>query len=144
MENDIMSETTLVILKPDCMTKKIAGQVMTRFEEAGLEVIGCKMQQLSAEVLREHYAHIADKPFYPEVEDFMRSTPVITLALRGENVIAKIRDLAGPTNSQEAAKGTIRGDLGDDVMRNIVHASDSPEAASDELKRFFAAGEVFA
>ena len=62
MENEIMSQTTLVLLKPDCMTKKVAGQVMTRFEEAGLEVIGCKMQQLSAEVLREHYAHIADKP----------------------------------------------------------------------------------
>ena len=139
-----MSQTTLVLLKPDCMTKKVAGQVMTRFEEAGLEVIGCKMQQLSAEVLREHYAHIADKPFYPEVEEFMRSTPVISLALRGENVIAKIRELAGPTNSQEADKGTIRGDLGDDVMRNIVHASDSPEAAAAELERFFNAGEVFA
>ena len=139
-----MSETTLVLLKPDCMTKKVAGQVMTRFEEAGLEVIGCKMQHLTAEKLREHYAHIADKPFYPEVEEFMRSTPVISLALRGDNAIAKIRELAGPTNSQEAAKGTIRGDLGEDVMRNIVHASDSPEAATAELERFFAAGEVFA
>ena len=139
-----MSETTLVLLKPDCMTKRVAGQVITRFEEAGLEVIGCKMQHLSAEVLREHYAHIADKPFYPEVEEFMRSTPVVSLALRGENAVAKIRELAGPTNSQEAAKGTIRGDLGEDVMKNIVHASDSTDAAKDEVERFFNAGEVFA
>ena len=139
-----MSETTLVLLKPDCMTKKVAGQVITRFEEAGLEVIGCKLQHLSAETLREHYAHIADKPFYPEVEEFMRSTPVVSLALRGDGAVAKVRELAGPTNSQEAPKGSIRGDLGDDVMRNIVHASDGVDAAKDELERFFGAGEVFA
>jgi len=139
-----MSETTLVLLKPDCMSKNLAGQVITRFQDAGLEVIGCKMQHLSAETLREHYAHIADKPFYPEVEEFMRSSPVISLALRGDNAVAQVRELAGPTNSQEAPKGSIRGDLGEDVMRNIVHASDGLDAAKAELERFFAAGEVFA
>ena len=139
-----MSETTLVLLKPDCMSKNLAGQVITRFQDAGLEVIGCKMQHLSAETLREHYAHIADKPFYPEVEEFMRSSPVISLALRGDNAVAQVRELAGPTNSQEAPKGSIRGDLGEDVMRNIVHASDGVDAAKAELERFFAAGEVFA
>ena len=102
-----------------------------------------QMQHLTAEKLREHYAHIADKPFYPEVEEFMRSTPVISLALRRRMPSLKL-NFEGPINSQEAAKGTIRGDLGEDVMRNIVHASDSSEAATAELERFFAAGEVFA
>ena len=137
-------ETTLVLLKPDCMNKKHAGEVIGRFEGAGLEIIGCKMMQLDAAILREHYAHIADKPFFPEVEGFMSSAPVVALALRGEGVIAKVRELAGPTNSKEAPAGSIRGDLGEDVMHNIVHASDGPEAAADELKRFFNDGEVFA
>jgi nucleoside-diphosphate kinase len=137
-------QTTLVLLKPDCVTKSLAGETIKRFEGAELQIIGCKMQHLSSETLREHYAHIADKPFYPEVEGFMQSAPVIAMALRGEDAIARVRDLVGPTDSTVAAKGTIRGDLGEDKMRNIVHASDSVEAAEAELKRFFAAGEVLA
>ena len=89
-------------------------------------------------------SHIADKPFYPEVEGFMQSAPVIALALRGDNAIARVRDLVGPTDSTAAPAGTIRGDLGEDKMRNIVHASDSVEAADAELKRFFNPGEVLA
>jgi nucleoside-diphosphate kinase len=137
-------QTTLVLLKPDCMTKNLAGEVIKRFQGAELTILGCKMQQLSSETLREHYAHIADKPFYPEVEGFMQSAPVIALALRGDNAIARVRDLVGPTDSTVAAEGTIRGDLGEDKMHNIVHASDSVEAADAELKRFFNPGEVFA
>jgi nucleoside-diphosphate kinase len=137
-------QTTLVLLKPDCMTKNLAGEVIKRFQGAELTILGCKMQQLSSETLREHYAHIADKPFYPEVEGFMQSAPVIALALRGDNAIARVRDLVGPTDSTVAAAGTIRGDLGEDKMHNIVHASDSVEAADAELKRFFNPGEVFA
>lgn len=137
-------ETTLVLLKPDCMQKKHAGEVIGRFESAGLDIIGCKMMQLTSEILREHYSHIADKPFFPEVEGFMSSGPVIALALRGEGVIAKIRELAGPTNSKEAPEGSIRGDIGEDVMHNIVHASDGPEAAAEELNRFFDTSEIFA
>ena len=137
-----MTETTLILLKPDCVTKSLAGETIKRFEAANLQIVGCKMQQLASETLREHYAHIADKPFYPEVEGFMQSSPVIAVALRGDNAIAHVRELVGPTNSAEAPKGTIRGDLGEDMMRNIVHASDSPGAAQAELKRFFAPGEV--
>ena len=137
-----MIETTLILLKPDCVSKSLAGETIKRFEGANLQIVGCKMQQLSSEKLREHYAHIADKPFYPEVEGFMQSAPVIAMALRGENAIAAVRELVGPTDSTVAAKGTIRGDLGEDKMRNIVHASDSSEAAEAELKRFFNAGEV--
>ncbi|MAD61902.1 MAG: nucleoside-diphosphate kinase [Myxococcales bacterium] len=137
-----MIETTLILLKPDCVSKSLAGETIKRFEAANLQIVGCKMQQLSSEKLREHYAHIADKPFYPEVEGFMQSAPVIAMALRGENAIAAVRELVGPTDSSIAPAGSIRGDLGEDKMRNIVHASDSSEAAQAELKRFFNAGEV--
>ena len=137
-------ETTLVLLKPDCVTKQLAGETLKRFEAANLQIVGCKMQNLSSATLREHYAHIADKPFYPEVEAFMQSAAVIALALRGDNAIAHVRELVGPTDSTVAPKGSIRGDLGEDKMRNIVHASDSPEAAQAELQRFFNPGEVLA
>ncbi|MFP4541873.1 MAG: nucleoside-diphosphate kinase, partial [Opitutales bacterium] len=137
-------ETTLIILKPDAFTKRKVGATIDRFEQAGFEVIGAKMTQLASPKLREHYAHIADKPFFPEIEEFMSSRPVIVLALRGDGVIDRVRLLVGPTNSKVAPAGTIRGDWGSDVMRNIVHASDSPEAAADELKRFFEDGEVYA
>ena len=86
---------------------------------------------------------MADKPFFPEIRNFMRSTPVIALALEGPNAIETIRGLLGPTDSAQAPKGTIRGDLGRNVMANVVHASDSPAAAQTELKRFFQPGEIF-
>jgi nucleoside-diphosphate kinase len=130
-------EETLIILKPDCMEKRVAGQVITRFEQAGFEIVASKIMQLDGPILREHYAHVADKPFFPEIEAFMSSLPVMPIILRGDGVIAKVRELLGPTNSNEAPKGTIRGDLGTDMMRNVVHASDSPQAAADEKKRFF-------
>ena len=132
-------EQTLIILKPDCMEKRVAGQVITRFEQAGFEIVAVKIMQLDGPILREHYAHVADKPFFPEIEAFMSSRPVMPMILRGEGVIAKVRDLLGPTNSLEAPKGTIRGDLGTDMMRNVVHASDGPETAAAEKKRFFSA-----
>jgi nucleoside-diphosphate kinase len=137
-------QKTLIILKPDCMEKKHAGNVLDRFEKAGFSVIGCKMTRLTPQVLREHYAHVADKPFYPEIEQFMSSRPVMVLALQGNNVVAKVRDLLGPTDSRKAAKGTIRGDFGTEMMQNVVHASDSDENAKIELARFFKPEEIFA
>jgi nucleoside-diphosphate kinase len=130
-------EETLIILKPDCMKNRVAGEVITRFEKAGFEIVAAKIMQLDGPILREHYAHVADKPFFPEIEAFMSSRPVMPMILRGEGVIAKVRDLLGPTNSKEAAKGTIRGDLGTDMMQNVVHASDGPDTAAAEKKRFF-------
>jgi nucleoside-diphosphate kinase len=130
-------EETLIILKPDCMEKRIAGEVISRFEKAGFAIVAAKVMQLDGPILREHYAHVADKPFFPEIEEFMSSCPVMPMILRGAGVIAKVRELLGPTNSQEAPKGTIRGDLGTDMMRNVVHASDSAETAAAEKKRFF-------
>jgi nucleoside-diphosphate kinase len=136
-------ETTLILLKPDCVTKGHCGDVLQRFEKAGFRIRGCKMIRLSDALLREHYAHIAHKPFFPEVQEFMQSSPVIAVALQADGVIEKVRALLGPTDSKKAAPGTIRGDFGIDVMVNVVHASDSLEAAKVELVRFFQSGELF-
>jgi len=130
-------EQTLIILKPDCMQQRIAGEVISRFEKAGFEIVASKVMRLDSAILREHYSHVADKPFFPEIEGFMSSGPVMPMILAGDDVIAKVRELLGPTNSKDAPAGTIRGDLGTDMMQNVVHASDSPAAAVAEKKRFF-------
>ncbi len=135
-------QKTFVIFKPDCIEQKHVGNVVDRFEKAGFEIVGCKMVRLTADVLREHYAHVADKPFYPEIEQFMSSRPVIVMALKGDDIVAKVRDLLGPTDSRKAAKGTIRGDFGTEMMKNVVHASDSDENARIELARFFKPEEI--
>ncbi len=137
-------EKTFIILKPDCMEKGCAGQVLQRFEKEGFQIVAMKMAKLGSEILREHYAHVADKPFFPEIDAFMSSHSVILVALEGENVIARVRDLLGPTDSTKAAAGTIRGDFGTDMMRNVVHASDGTDTAAAELKRFFKDEEIFA
>ncbi|MEZ5414802.1 MAG: nucleoside-diphosphate kinase [Opitutaceae bacterium] len=136
-------QKTFVIYKPDCMEQRHVGEVLSRFETAGFDVVGCKMTRLSSALLREHYAHVADKPFYPEIEEFMSSRPVIVMALQGEGIVAKVRDLLGPTDSRKAAKGTIRGDFGTEMMKNVVHASDSDDNAAIELARFFKPEEIF-
>ena len=137
-------QRTFVIFKPDCMAQRHVGNVLNRFEAAGFTVVGCKMMRLTPAKLREHYAHVASKPFYPEIEAFMSSRPVIAMALEGENIVQKVRDLLGPTDSLKAAKGTIRGDYGTDMMVNVVHASDSDENARIEIARFFKADELYA
>jgi nucleoside-diphosphate kinase len=136
-------QTTLILFKPDCITKGHCGEVLQRFEKAGFRIRGCKMMRLTVPLLREHYAHIAAKPFFHEVEEFMQSSPVMALALAAEGVIEKVRALAGPTDSKKAPAGTIRGDFGVDVMVNVVHASDSLETATAELARFFKPDELF-
>lgn len=137
-------EKTLVILKPDAMERRLCGTVLLRFEKEGFDILGAKLMILTPALLREHYAHVADKPFYPEIEAFMSSRPVLVVALAGENIISRVRELLGPTNSKVAPKGTIRGDFGTEMMRNVCHASDSPAAAEAEISRFFRSGEVFA
>ena len=136
-----LMEETLVLLKPDCLEGRKCGEVLKRFEEAGFDVFGVKMMRLSDEILREHYSHLADKPFFPEIQGFMQSSPVVAIAMRGENAITRVRDMVGPTDSTIAEKGTIRGDFGQDKMRNVVHASDSVENGQAALQRFFAEGE---
>ena len=135
-------ETSLILFKPDAIEKKLVGTVLARFDAAGFRIRGLKLMQLTSEILTEHYSHIADKPFFPEIVAFMSRTPVVALALEGENAIAAVRDLLGPTDSRKAEKGTIRGDFGEDVMVNVCHASDSTESAEAELKRFFRPEEI--
>jgi len=140
-------ERTLILLKPDAVQKNICGKVIARFEDAGFRIVACKMMELSSEVLREHYAHIADKPFYPSVEEFMQSAPVIAMVLDGKDVVNRVREMLGVTDSAQATAGTIRAEWGDkgakdSKMKNIAHASDSKEAAEAEVKRFFKTEEL--
>lgn len=135
-------QRTLILLKPDCLEDKVAGQVIERFEEKGYDIKASKMLQLDDAQLREHYAHVADLPFFPEIAAFMSSRPVLALILEGSSVIQGVRDLLGPTDSNAAPAGTIRGDLGTDRMRNVVHASDSEESATAEIARFFKPEEI--
>lgn len=140
-------QRTLILLKPDAVQNHFCGKVISRFEEAGFTIRGCKMMALSSDILRDHYAHIADKPFYPEVEGFMQSAPVIALVLEGENIVENMREMLGVTDSKEAAPGTIRAEFGSKAdnskMVNVAHASDSAEAAETEIARFFKEDEIF-
>ena len=137
-------ERTLIILKPDCMKANLAGAVLDRFAKNELRIVACKMMQLTEALLKDHYAHLASKPFFPEIVNFMSSTPVMVLILEGNKAIDRVRDILGPTDSTKADKGTIRGDMGQNVMLNIAHASDSLESAQAEIQRFFKSDEVFA
>jgi nucleoside-diphosphate kinase len=135
-------QRSLILLKPDCIQNALVGQVISRFEDSSYSIIACKMIQLDEALLNEHYAHVAELPFFPEIAEFMSSCPVLALVLEGDNVIQGVRDLIGPTDSTVAPKGTIRGDLGTDRMKNVVHASDSPDSALAEINRFFEADQI--
>lgn len=136
-------ERTLVLVKPDGIQRGFVGEVIRRFEHKGLKLIGIKMMTLNEPVLREHYAHIASKPFYPGVEKFMKSTPVIATVWEGIEAVETVRMLAGITKARSAAPGTIRGDLAMSVACNVIHASDSYDTAVKEVKRFFKPDELF-
>ncbi|MDP6053910.1 MAG: nucleoside-diphosphate kinase [Candidatus Latescibacteria bacterium] len=135
-------ERTLVLIKPDAVQRGLIGNILNRFERKGLKVVGLKLMELSDEILDDHYSHLSDKPFFPRIKSFMRSTPVIAICLEGFEVVGTVRTLCGITNSREAASGSIRGDLGMSIQCNLVHASDSSETAEVEVPRFFAAEEL--
>lgn len=136
-------EKTLVLLKPGTVQRGLIGEIIKRFENKGLQVCGMKMMQLTHEILNEHYAHLADRPFFGRIKDSMMASPVIVCCFKGVDAIRVVRSMAGVTNSREAAPGTIRGDFSMSMQENIVHASDSPETAAIELKRFFQPDEIF-
>ena len=138
-----MMETTLVLLKPGCVQRQLIGEVINRFERRGLRISGMKMMQLSDDILREHYAHLVEKPFFPALAASMQASPVVAMALSGVEAVKVVRAMAGPTNGREAASGTIRGDYSVSNQQNIVHASDSVENAAIELRRFFRPEEIF-
>ena len=135
-------ETTLIIFKPDAVQRGLMGRIMSRFEDKGLQVVGCKLMQISQELAATHYEAHKERPFYPGLVGFMTSSPVLVLAIRGNNAIAVCRKMMGATFGSNAEAGTIRGDFGVSNSFNLIHGSDSPEAAERELKLFFNDGEV--
>ena len=137
------SEKSLIIIKPDAVQRNLVGEIITRFERKGLKIIGMKMMSIEDATLEEHYAHIKDKPFFPGIRDFMKSSPVVVMAVEGINIISAIRLIVGPTKSWEADAGTIRGDFSLSTQSNIVHASDSVESGETEIGRFFTKNELF-
>ena len=136
-------ERTLIILKPSAVQRALVGKVIDRFQQKGLTIAGIKMMKLDEKILREHYAHLVDRPFFPSLVESMTATPVIVMCLEGRDVVEVVRAMTGATNSRKAAPGTIRGDFGMSGQENIVHASDSPENAIIEINRFFRPEEIF-
>ncbi len=136
-------ERTLIIVKPDGLQRNLVGEIVHRFERKGLKIIGMKMMELHDAIIEEHYAHHKEKPFFPTIKNFMKSAPVVVMALSGINAISAVRLIVGPTRGYEADAGSIRGDFSVSSQSNIVHASDSKESAEAEIKRFFKNEEIF-
>ena len=135
-------ERSLIIIKPDALQRNLIGEIMHRFERKGLKIVGMKMIELDDLKVDEHYAHHKDKPFFGDLKKYMKSSPVIIIALEGPEVIEAVRIIVGSTKGVEADAGTIRGDMAMTNM-NLVHASDSLETAEKEVARFFSEDELF-
>lgn len=136
------TERSLVLIKPDGVQRRLVGQLITRIEQKGLKIVGLKMLSVSKELSAKHYAEHVEKPFYPLLEEFITSGPVVAMVLEGPEAISVVRAMMGPTNGREAPLGTIRGDFGLSRQMNLMHGSDSPEAAAREIEVYFAAGEL--
>ncbi len=130
-------ERTYIMLKPDALKRGVAGEIISRIERKGYKIAEAKTMQLGEEILKEHYAHIADKPFFPELVEYMTSGPVLAMIVEGPDVVLGMRILMGATKFEEAAPGTIRGDYAFCTTENLIHGSDSVENAEIEIKRFF-------
>ena len=135
-------EKTLVLLKPDCVQRRLMGRIISRFEEKGLNIIAAKLLQVTPDLAKQHYAEHVEKPFYPGLEAFITGAPVMALVVQGLDVIRVVREMLGATNGLNAAAGTIRGDFSSSRQMNLVHASDGPEAAAREIELYFAANEI--
>ena len=135
-------ERTLVLLKPDCVQRRLMGQIIARFEAKGLNMIAAKMLRVTPELAKKHYAEHVEKPFYPGLEAFITGAPIMAMVLEGLDVIRVVRDMLGKTNGLEAAAGTIRGDFSSSRQMNLVHASDGPDAASREINLYFNSDEI--
>jgi nucleoside-diphosphate kinase len=142
VETDMAVERTLSIIKPDAVAKNVVGEIITRFEKAGLQVVGAKMLHLSKAQAEGFYAEHKERGFFPDLINFMTSGPVVVQVLEGENAISKNRDLMGATNPQQAAPGTIRADFAASIDANAVHGSDSATSAVREIAYFFESTEV--
>ena len=132
-----MEERTYVMLKPDAVRRRLAGEIIRRIEQKGYRIAQIKTMHLTRLQLQKHYSHIAQQPFYSQVEEYMMSGPVIAMIVEGEHAVSGVRILMGKTRFEEALPGSIRGDFAQSTTRNVIHASDSPEAAEVEIERFF-------
>lgn len=135
-------ERTFLMIKPDGVQRNIVGEIITRLEKKGLKLVGGKFMTVSKELAETHYGEHADKPFYEGLVSFITSAPVFAMVVEGENVVEVTRNMIGKTNLTEAAPGTIRGDLGLTVGRNVIHGSDSPESAKREISLWFEPNEL--
>ena len=134
-------ERTLILLKPDCVQRRLVGQVLSRFENKGLNIVAMKLMQVTPELAKKHYAEHVAKPFYPSLEKFITGAPVVAAVIEGLEAIRVVRDMLGATSGLKAAPGTIRGDFSASRQMNLVHASDGPEAAQREMELYFSADE---
>ena len=137
-----MAERTLVLVKPDGVQRGLVGEVITRLERRGLKLTGLKLMQVSDELARQHYGEHVDRPFFPGLVSFITSSPIVAMVWEANNAVEIVRNTMGQTNPVSSAAGTIRGDLGIDIGRNLVHGSDSPESAEREVNLFFRAEEI--
>ena len=135
-------ERTLVLLKPDCVERRLAGRVIGRFEEKGLNIIAMKLMRVTPELAKRHYAEHVAKAWYPELEGFITASPVVAMVVEGPEAIRVVREMVGVTNGLKANPGTIRGDYGTSQQMNLVHASDGPDAARREIEIFFKPAEI--
>lgn len=141
-EQPLVMERTLVLLKPDCYSRRVMGEILARFERKGLIVRAMKMLKVTPELAAQHYAEHLEKPFYPFLQAYITSAPVVAMVLEGPEAISCVRNLIGPTNGLKAAPGTIRGDYSQSGRENLVHASDSPESAARETALYFSPEEI--
>ena len=135
-------ERTLVLVKHDGVQRGLIGEVINRLERRGLKLVGMKLMQVDASLARQHYGEHVDRPFFGGLVDFITSSPVVAMAWEADNVVEAVRNTMGQTNPTTSPLGTIRGDFGLDIGRNLVHGSDSPESAERELALFFNSGEL--
>ena len=136
------SEQTLILVKPDGVQRKLIGTILSRIENKGLNIIAMKMIQVTAELSKQHYAEHVEKPFYPDLEGFITSAPVVALIVEGPEAVSVMRTVIGATNGREAAPGTIRGDYGSSRQMNMIHGSDSVESANREIGIYFTDAEI--
>lgn len=133
----MLTQQTYIMLKPDALKRQLLGEIITRIEKKGYQIVQAKLMQLDASLIAEHYVHLLDQPFYPKLETYLLSGPVFAVIVEGPDAIQGMRNMMGPTNVFEAAPGTIRGDYASDVTYNLIHGSDSVENAAIEIARFF-------
>jgi nucleoside-diphosphate kinase len=135
-------QKTLILLKPDCVQRRFIGEIISRFERKGLNIVAMKMLQVTPALSKQHYAEHVSKPFYPNLEGFITSSPIVAMVIEGLEVVRVIRDMLGATSGLKAAPGTIRGDYSSSRQMNLVHASDSEESAAREIALYFQPSEI--